>query len=106
MRGVREATPLAPTESLRARTQPIDTYRTTFQGADSVLDRSCYLSHSTDSLQIQGWPPPPPSVGAVLSITSVKTREPPAPRGTRVGCKFTRVTEEAAVYRPLYMFRP
>ena len=36
----------------------------------------------------------------------VKTREPPAPRGTRVGCKATGVPEAAAVYCPLYMFRP
>ena len=71
------------------------TVQPSLEGTGSVLDHSCYTSHSTDYL-----------CRCRAIDTSVKTREPPAPCGTRLGCKSTGVPEVAVVYRPLYMFRP
>ena len=102
MRGVRETTPLVPTESPRAQAQPIDTYRSTARGG-GLGPRSLVL-HLAQHRQ-----PTRTVVGLVVATTtttlcghcaidpSVKTREPPSPLGTRVGCKPRGVTEEVVV---------
>lgn len=71
---MRKATPLAPTESPRIRTQPIDTHRFTFEGTGSVLDLSCYTIHSTGSLPLQ-------SSCRRLFCENSGTSRPPQPSG-------------------------
>ena len=104
VRGVHEATTLAPTEAPLVRAQPIDTYHATLLRGGGLGPRSLVLHVSQHSH--------PTDLGLVIitTITTlcrcctinayVKTREPPAPRGTRVGCKATIVPEVAVVYRP------
>ena len=85
------------------------TTRPSCEAAGSILDRSCCTCPIRTAIQI-------PALAIVPTMTTlcrccalntdVKTREPPAPRGTRAGCKVTGVPESAVVYCPLYMFRP
>ena len=100
VRGVRETTPLVPTESPRARAQPIDIYRSTAPGG-GLGPRSLVL-HLAQHDQ-------PTVVGLAVATTMptlcghcaidpfVKAREPPSPLGTRVGCNPTGVTEGVVV---------
>ena len=106
-RGVREATTLAPTEAPLVRAQPIDTYHATLLRGGGLGPRSLVLhpsqySHPTDSRASHR---PHDDLCRCCAInTAVKTRETPAPRGTRVGCKVTGVPQAAVVYCTLYMF--
>ena len=100
VRGVHEATTIAPTESPRVRAQPIDAYRATLLRGGGLAPPSLalhfsQLSNPTDSRASHR----PHDDHPLYAInTDVKTGEPPAPRGTRVGCKVTGVPEAAVVY--------
>ena len=79
------------------------------EAAGSILDRSCYTSVSTATLQNLRLAIAPlmTTLCSCCAInTDENTREPPAPPGTRVGCKVTRGPVAKVVYFPLYMFRP
>ena len=85
------------------------TARPSFDAAGSILERSSYTSLSTATLQNLRLAIAPlmTTLCSCCAInTDENTREPPAPPGTRVGCKVTRGPVAKVVYFPLYMFRP
>lgn len=86
--------------------QPTRTARPSLEAACSVIDYSCYTSRSTASIHFQGWPSSTTLCSGCAINAFVKTREPPVPRSTQVGCKSTCMPEGTVVYGPLYMFRP
>ena len=105
IRCVLEATPPALTESSSFRVQPIDPYRAALSRGGGLGPRSLALHLSQHSwLTDLGL-----AIVSTMSTlfrscatnTLVKTREPPAPRDTRVGCKSTSVPE---LLRPLPRF--
>ena len=86
MKYVHKATPLAPTESPRLRTQPNDTYRSNVFRRNGFSLRSLVL-HLSRHRQ-----PTDPGLCSRNAVGSfVKTREPPASRGTPAGCNSPNV---------------